>query len=137
MIVYPFLDAFQSANVLLAKTNIEMVIDLNDTNNFYFIGETARARLDESAFNTTFHLNEVKLDSTVALNLRQELQKGIPDMYAVIKSEVRVLDIPSGEASPNTFDDLFRGKVPRRMVMGLLHNKPYNEDPQYDSFFFH
>ena len=135
MIVYPFLDAFQSSNLLLPKTKIEMDIDLNDPN-FYFIGQTARARLDEGAFRMTFHLKEVKVDSTVALDMRQTLQKGIPAMYPVIKTGIRVLDIPSGEASPNTFDDLFRGKVPRRMVMGLLHNKAYNGDPQYDPFFF-
>lgn len=135
MIVYPFLDAFQSGNLLLPKTKIEMAIDLNDVN-FYFIGETARAKLDEGAVRVTFHLKEVKLDSHVAVNLRQTLQKGMPALYPLIKTEVRVLDIPAREASPNTFDDLFRGKVPRRMVMGLLHSRAYNGDPQYDPFFF-
>lgn len=59
MILYPFLDAFQSANLLVPKTKIEMAIDLNDAN-FYFIGQTARAKLDESAFRITFHLKEYR-----------------------------------------------------------------------------
>ena len=72
-----------------------MDIDLNDPN-FYFIGQTARARLDEGAFRITFHLKKVKVDSTVALDMRQTLQKGIPAMYPLIKTGIRVLDIPSG-----------------------------------------
>ena len=45
----------------LAKTKIEMDIDLND--------------LGEGVFRMTFHLKEVKLDSAVTLNMRQIFQK--------------------------------------------------------------
>ena len=72
MIMYPFLHAFQSSNLLLPKTKIEMGIDLNDPN-FYFIGQTVQARLDEDF--RIFHLKEVKLDSSVALHLRKQLKK--------------------------------------------------------------
>ena len=57
-------------------------------------------------------------------------------MYLLIKTEVYLLDKPSGEASPNTIDDLFRGKVPHNTVMGLLHNNSYNGEPRYDPYFF-
>ena len=135
MIVYPFLDAFQSGNLLLPKTKIEMAIDLNDVN-FYLIGETARAKLDKSAVRVTFHLNEVKLDSHVAVDLRKTITARNACPVPIVQKGGARMDIPTREASPNTFDDSFRGKVPCRMVIGLLHSRAYNGDPQYDPFFF-
>ena len=122
MIMYPFLDAVQSSNLLLPKTKIEMDIELNDIN-FYFIGQTARARLDEGAFRMTFYLKEVKLDSAVVLNMRQTLQKRNTSHASSYQNRNTCLGYTLWRGITQYLCNLFRGKVPRGMVMGLLHKK--------------
>ena len=84
----------------------------------------------------TFHACQLTLSAPLyktldtARHSRREVAK-----YPTVRSEIRVFSYPINQLEFNE-GNLFQGRVPDRLVVGLLHTQCYHGDVAYTLFSF-
>ena len=93
--------------------------------------------------NAEFMVHYVKISESVRLQhiaiMSGTGRKGLrprPALYPLVRGDMQALNIAQGQSSFQK-NDLFLGKVPRRVVVGLVRNDAYVGDKAFNPFNFH
>ncbi|XP_078364067.1 uncharacterized protein F54H12.2-like [Oculina patagonica] len=135
LIFQPHHEAFQMGKVLVPDVEIKIRFFFNSAD-FFMNGVAERGRLDQDDIKITFHLCQLRLSDSIykELSVTRHNKRQLAS-YPVVRSEIRVFSHP---ANILEFDEgnLFHGKVPDRLIVGLLHNKAFNGTVDYHPFAF-
>lgn len=134
-IFQPHHEAFQMGKVLVPDVEIKIRFFFNSAD-FFMNGVAERGRLDQDDIKITFHLCQLRLSDSIykELSVTRHNKRQLAS-YPVARSEIRVFSHPTNILE---FDEgnLFHGKVPDRLIVGLLHNKAFNGTVDYHPFAF-
>ena len=67
--------------------------------------------------------------------LKERLTKGIPVVYPMLKSELRVFTMTGAQREWDQ-DEVFQGRIPQRVVAVMVHGEAYNGDITRNPFYF-
>lgn len=135
MIFQPHHEAFQIGKVLVPNVEIKIRFFFNSAD-FFMDGVTDRGRLQQDDLKITFHLCQLRLSDSIYKELSTTRHnKRQLATYPVVRSEIRVFSHP---ANVLEFDEgnLFQGRIPDRLIVGLLHNNAFNGTVDYHPFAF-
>ena len=130
----PHIDIFNVKRLLPPQVDLKMKFFLNDPS-FFMNGTGAAARLVDEDIKMTFVacMVRVRSDKFTAISLNRA--RGMSVYYPTVRSEIRVHSIP-----PNTRyweeTNLFSGRIPDRLIVGLVHQDAFNGKYQQNPFCF-
>lgn len=82
----------------------------------------------------TFHLCVISLNPTVYMSMMSMMTK-TPAKYPTVRTEMRQFPLDNG-ATPKEIINPFNGKVPQRIVLGILQTAAFNSQYDKDPFAF-
>ena len=119
---------------MVPQVQIDLELYLNDSSLFLF-GTTDTAtsvskkipKLETGDIQVTLHMMKVNLNSAVYDRLLKErtLTKTRRVKYPVVRSEIRTFSF-DGNSTSWQQDNVFVGRVPDRVILGLLDSRAYN-----------
>ena len=132
-----FADIFNINKLLVPGVHLRIKLDLNKPN-FFMIGQGANAnvRLTQEDLKVTFHMCHVKVRHDLYNTVVQDrLKNRKVVMYPTVRSEIRVFSIPTGQ---QVFEetDIFKGRIPNRVVVGMVHSDAYHGNYTRNPFCF-
>ena len=139
MIMYPHLAAMRTGRLLVPR--VEMVMQLFcNTPDFFLFGTKSTAKkyvtLSREDIKVTFHLCRVQLNVSVGNELMTKIDmRGQMANYPMVKSQIRTFSFDD-KTTLWTEDQLFQGRLPDRLVVGLLDSKAFNGDLEYYPYAF-
>ncbi|CAH3133058.1 unnamed protein product [Pocillopora meandrina] len=130
----PFIDAFHQGKWIVPKTLLELEFYLNPAA-LFMNGEanppSEEVRVNPEDIKLTFFLCLVSLNPAVYMSMMSMMTK-TPTKYPMIRTEMRQFPLDNG-ATSKEINNPFNGKVPQRVIIGILKttafNGQYNEDP--------
>ena len=130
----PFIDAFHQGKWIVPKTLLELEFYLNPAA-LFMNGEanppSEEVRVNPEDIKLTFFLCLVSLNPAVYMSMMSMMTK-TPAKYPMIRTEMRQFPLDNGTTSKE-INEPFNGKVPQRVIIGILKttafNGQYNEDP--------
>ena len=135
-IVRPHLEVFRTGKCLVPGVQIDLELFLNDSHLFLFgtpdtttsVNKKIPTLADDDIF-VTLHMLKVTLNASVYTRLQKEraLSKTKRVKYPVVRSEIRTFSF-DGKSTRWEQDNVFVGRVPDRVVLGLVKSKNYNGD---------
>lgn len=142
MIMYPHLAAMRTGRLLVPRVEIVMELFCNTPDFFLFGTKTSGTgvkryvTLGREDIKVTFHLCRVNLNVSVGNALMTKIDvKGQMANYPMVKSQIRTFSF-DGKTTLWTEDQLFTGRLPDRLVVGLLDSKAFNGDLEYYPYAF-
>ena len=138
LIAKPHIDIFHVRRLFVPGVDIKIRITLNEPA-FFMNGLAAggvRPRLNPEDMKMTFHscVRRLRSDKFNAISTAR-LQKQAKVYYPTVRSEIRASTIATN-ATFFEVADVFQGRVPDRLIVGLLHQNAYNGDLAYNPFNF-
>ena len=130
-----FADVFHINKLVVPGVGIKIQLDLNKPA-FFMIGQGRDARLTQDDLKVTLHLCHVKVRSDLynkVNDLRLTGRQMV--MYPTVRSEIRVFSIPTGQRQFEE-PDIFRGRIPNRVVVGMVHSEGYHGSYTRNPFCF-
>ena len=142
LIVHPHLEAFRTGRVLVPGVEIVLELFCNRPEFFLFgtntsgVGVKRQVTLSEGDLKVTLHLCCLCLNPSVynALQAKRKVKEQWAN-YPVVRSEIRTFSF-DGRTTKFMEDNLFVGRVPDRMIVGLLDSRGFNGDLEYYPFAF-
>lgn len=133
----PFVDIFHQGKWLAPRTEVELKFYLNPTALYFNAeatpgAEVVRQHVDD--IKLTFYICLVSLNPSVYDNAMSILTK-TPAKYPIVRTEMR--QFPLDNAA--TFKEIinpFNGKIPQRIVLGILATTAVNGQADKDPFAF-
>ena len=129
----PHIDIFQQDRLLVTGVEIKIRFDLNPRE-FWLIGNnTTGVEMVPEGFKMKLHLCQVDLHPTLFQTVkRRRLTQNV--LYPTVRSEIRTYHM----ANENLFDefDIFRGRIPDRVVMVLITPNQFNGNINTNPFSF-
>ena len=130
----PFIDAFHQGKWIVPKTLLELEFYL-DPAALFMNGEanpsSEEVRVNPEDIKLTFFLCLVSQNPAVYMSMMSMMTK-TPTKYPMIHTEMRQFPLDNG-ATFKEINNPFNGKVPQRVIIGILKttafNGQYNEDP--------
>ena len=129
----PYIPAFESEAYLTPGVNLELEMHLN-SNTFYLFGTNNRGNVTTKRF-PTIGANDIKmklvvpkvtLNASVYNKLQSERSLSKKTVkYPVVRPSIRTFVIPTGQSSWQE-DNVFLGKFPDRVIIGLVHTDGFN-----------
>ena len=99
-------------------------------------GVALKGRLTENDVKVKFHLCQLRLNETVYKNLSEarhnEWQVAA---YPTVRSEIRIFSMQGNQARFEA-NNLFQGRIPDRIIVGLVRNEALNGNMAFDPFCF-
>ena len=142
MIMYPHLAAMRTGRLLVQR--VEMVMELFcNTPDFFLFGTKTSGTgvkkyvtLGREDIKVTFHLCRVNLNVTVGNELMTKIDvRNQMANYPMVRSQIRTFSF-DGKTTLWTEDQLFTGRFPDRLVVGMLDSKAFNGDLEYYPYAF-
>ena len=133
----PFVDAFHQGKWIVPRTLLELEFYLNGAP-LIFNGEatpaTEQVRISTDDIKLTFYLCLVKLNPSVYMELTSTISK-TPAKYPMIRTKMRQFPLDNG-ATFQEINNPFNGKVPQRVILGILETTAFNGKYDKDPFAF-
>ncbi|XP_068756960.1 uncharacterized protein F54H12.2-like [Montipora capricornis] len=142
MIMNPHLAAMRTGRLLIPR--VEMVVELVcNTPDFFLFGTKTSGMgvkkyvtLGREDIKVTFHLCRIDLNVSVYNELTAKIDvKRQWANYPTVRSQIRTFSF-DGKTTLWTEDQLFTGRLPDRVVIGLLDSKAFNGDLEYYPYAF-
>ncbi|XP_068739003.1 uncharacterized protein F54H12.2-like [Montipora capricornis] len=140
MIMYPHVAAMRTRRLLVPR--VEIVMELfNNTPDFFLFGTKTSGTgvkkyvtLGREDIKVTFHLCRVNLNVSVgnALMTKIDVKRQMAN-YPMVKSQISTFSMDC-KTTKWTEHQMFTGRLPDRLVVGLLDSKAFNGDLEY---YFH
>ena len=132
--IKPFIDVFHQGKWIVPKIFLELEFYLNPAA-LFMNGEAnpldEEVRVNPEDIKLTFFLCLVSLNPAVYMSMMSMMTK-TPTKYPMIRTEMRQFPLDNG-ATSKEINNPFNGKVPQRVIIGILkttaYNGQYNEDP--------
>ena len=103
---------------------------------FFLNGVALHGRLTEQDIKIRFHLCQLRLNSDVYNSLSEKgHNKREIAFYPTVRSEIRTFSMLGNQAR---FEDnnLFQGRIPDRLIVGLVRNEAFNGNVVFNPFSF-
>ena len=131
-IVKPHVPVLRTGAFLVPNTSMKVELHLNP-NTVYLYGTPNKGGLNTKKFPTvrnddikvTMIVSKMTLNASVYARLQAERSAGKIVKYPVVRSAMRTFSIPTGYTSWEQ-DNVFLGKLPDRVVIGLVHSTAFN-----------
>ena len=135
----PHLEVFHTGKVLVPNTEIKIQFHFNDPN-FWTYGrnkETSNKniRLLSQDIEIKFILCQLRLNQNVYKGLSVQRASKPAAVYPMVRSEIRTYTF-QGTTDNWEENNIFQGRIPDRMIVGLLDAKAFNGDKDYYPFAF-
>ena len=135
----PHLEVFHTGKVLVPNTEIKIQFHFNDPN-FWTYGrnkETSNKniRLLPQDIEIKFILCQLRLNQAVYKGLSLKRASKPAAVYPMVRSEIRTYTF-QGTTDNWQENNIFQGRIPDRMIVGLLDAKAFNGDKDYYPFAF-
>ena len=131
---------FHTGRVLPSRVEIKMRLYFHYPEFFtWSVGGAAGTQvkpLTRDEVKIKFHLCQLSLNSSVFNQLKSEralTRKWVT--YPTVRSEIRTFNIGSGVQQWNE-NNLFQGRIPNRMIVGLLDTEAFNGHAGFHPFVF-
>ena len=100
-------------------------------------GNTKKIRFTENDIDMRFHLARLKLNDSIYNDLMLKSQNNAQKtVYPVVRSELRTFIWNSDKQLRFEEEDIFNGKVPQRVIVGIVDSKSFNGTKNYYPFSF-
>lgn len=136
----PHLDIFHSSEPIVPRVEIKLRFFFNSpdffTWNVPLSNGATQLRLEQEDIDMKFHLCQLRLNPADYRQITDDIQrerKWVP--YPSVRSEIRTFSF-DGASSYWEENSLFQGRIPDRLIVGLLHSKAFNGDSIYYPFCF-
>lgn len=128
----PLIDVFKTDRYLPPQTKLEMAIDLNSDEFIFMPGDSTGGNNAPSAASKKPTLKILASRFTVrqvvpTSETREKILKILshtPAIYPLIHSRIETATIAAG-LSTQTFDNVFQGKIPNNLIIGMVHQNAY------------
>ena len=134
----PHLDLFNTGRLLILGVDLKMRFTLNDPK-FFMNGLTAvntDVRLQAGDLKMKFYACMVKVRSDVYNEIATaRLQRNLDVYYPTVRSEIRTYTLQNNHTNFEAID-VFNGRVPDRMVVGLVYQDVFSGNYAYNPFNF-
>ena len=135
LVFKPHSELFHLNKPLVPGVEIKLRFMFNSPD-FFLNGVALHGRLTPQDLEMTFHLCQLTLSAPLyktldtARHTRREVAK-----YPTVRSEIRVFSHAANQLEFNE-GNLYQGRIPDRLVVGLLHTLSYHGDVAYPPFSF-
>ena len=135
MMFQPHLEAFHAGKVLVPQVEIRMRFYFSSPD-FFLKGVAIHGRLSEDDMKIRFHLCQLRLHSDVYNSLSEERhdEREIAS-YPTVRSEIRTFSTQGTQAGFEA-NNLFQGRIPDRLIVGLVRNEAFNGNVAFNPFSF-
>ena len=140
LIMRPYLPAFHMGKIMVPGVEMNFEFHFN-SHDFYTWatrndGTKAYVRLREEDVDITFYQCRLSLNPDVyaSLESQRKLQKQVVK-YPVVRDQIRTFTF-NGATKVWMEDNLFLGKVPQRMIVGILDSTAFNDTKEKYPFAF-
>ena len=142
-IIRPHLPPLKTGKCLVPGVQLDFELFLNP-NTVYLMGTPNKGTLNTKKFpaihnediKVTLLMRKVTLNATVYVRLQKERQLGKKIVrYPVVRSEIRTFSF-DGRTTQWEQDNVFVGRFPDRVIVGLLHSNAFNGDLERYPFAF-
>ena len=137
--VKPYEEMFHTGKVLVPGVEIKMRLYFNDPD-FYTWSVAGTKKVakhtSDSTLKVQFHLCQLRLNSSVynALTSQRSVQRMFA-AYPTTRSEIRRFNMPKDQTRWEESNP-FQGRIPNRLIVGLLDNRAFNGQADYYPFAF-
>ena len=134
-IIRPHLPPLKTGKLLVPNIQMDFELHLNP-NTVYLMGTPNKGTLNAKKFpaihsediKVTLLMRKVTLNAAVYVRLQKERQLGKQiARYPVVRSEIRTFFF-DGRITQWEQDNVFVGRFPDRVIVGLLHSNTFNGD---------
>ena len=135
LVFQPHLEAFHTGGILVPGVEIKMKFHFNSPN-LFLNGVGLAGRLMEADIQIQFHLCQLRLnpdvfhDIDIERHRYRELAK-----YPTVRSEIRTFNM-MGTLTRFDIPNLFKNRIPDRMIVGLLDSRAFSGAVTRDPFCF-
>ena len=135
LIFKPHSEIFQLNKPLVPGVKIKIRFYFN-TPAFFLNGVAEEGRLTKDDIQLSFHLCQLSLSAPLykTLDIARHTKHEVA-MYPTVRSEIRVFSHPANMTEFN-LGNLFQGRIPHQLIVGLLHANSYNANIAYNPFSF-
>ena len=142
-IIRPHLPPLKTGKCLVPGVQLDFELFLNP-NTVYVVGTPNKGTLNAKKFPAIYHedikvtllMRKVTLNASVYVTLQKERQLGKQVVrYPVVRSEIRTFSL-DGRTTQWEQDNVFVGRFPDRVIVGLLHSNAFNGDLERYPFAF-
>ena len=136
----PYLPVFHTGKIMVpgVEMNFELYFNSPDFYTWATLNDGTKkyVRLREEDVDITFHLCRLSLNPDVyeSLESQHKLQKQVAK-YPVVRDQIRTFTF-NGATTTWTEDNLFLGRVPQRMIVGILDSAAFNGTKEKYPFSF-
>ena len=131
----PHVEPFWFPFALRPGIQIQIQFHFNDPKFFTYrtgTNTSKNLRLNAEDVDMRFHMCRLRLNSSVYNDLMLKLSNSTQVVrYPVVRSEVRTFSWKSKTVKRFEEDDLFQGRIPQRMVVGILRNEAFTGDADH------
>ena len=142
-LIRPHLPPLKTGKLLVPNVQMDFELHLNP-NTVYLLATPNKGTLTTKKFpaihnediKVTLLMRKVTLNAAVYVRLQKERQLGKQiARYPVVRSEIRTFSF-DGRTTQWEHDNVFVGRFPDRVIVGLLHSNTFNGDLQRYPFAF-
>ena len=115
------LDFFQSTKLLLPKCEMKLKFIRNE-DNFSLLGATSASKI--KIHELKLLVRRVTVDPDIVSKIESTLEK-TPAVYPIAQSKIKTFILNKG-AKTERVSNIFRGNLPRSIIVGFVNNSAYN-----------
>ena len=131
----PHLEAFHAGKVLVPRVEIRMRFYFSSPD-FFLNGVALHGRLSEEDIKIQFHLCQLRLNLDVYNSLSEERHNDREiASYPTVRSEIRTFSMQGTQARFEA-NNLFQGRIPDCLIVGLVCNEAFNGNMALNPFSF-
>ena len=140
LIMRPYLPVFDTGKIMVPGVEMNFELHFNSPDFYTWatlnVGTKVYVRLQEEDVDITFHLCRLSLNPDVYASLKGEgkLRKQVVK-YPVVRDQIRTFTF-NGATTVWQQDNLFLGKVPQGMIVGILDSTAFNGTEEKYPFSF-
>ena len=135
LISRPHIDIFNVNRLIIPGVDLKIRFTMN-VPDFFMNGVALHGRLKPEDIKMTLHLCLVRLRSDKFKEISaKRLGLGKTIYYPTVRSEIRVFPIPNGKKNFEA-NDVFNGRIPDRVVLGMVHQLGYHGEVTRNPFCF-
>ena len=140
MIMRPYLPVFHTGKIMVPGVEMNFELHFNSPDFYTWAtindGTKQYVRLREQDVDITFHLCRLNLNPDVYASLEGERKlKEEVAKYPVVRDQIRTFTF-NGATTTWMEDNLFLGRVPQRMIVGILDSTAFNGTKEKYPFSF-
>ena len=135
LVFQPHLEAFHTGKALVPQVEIRMRLHFNSPD-LFLNGVGLKGRLTENNIKVKFHLCQLRLNETVYNNFSEARhnERQVAS-YPTVRSEIRTFSMQGNQARFEA-NNLFQGRIPDRIIVGMVCKEAFNGNVAFDPFCF-